>query len=262
MVITSDQNKIVKYLKSLQIKKFRDKEKKYLVEGTRLVEDALGSGVEICGVYGCLELLKDERAKTLWANLQGQYPTIEFTKKIFKEVANTDSPQGILLVCRQQTERDMEIGKEGLFLFCDSIQDPGNMGTIIRTADAAGVKGVILSEGTVDVYNPKVVRSTMGSLFHLPVFKVQEGRRFLFAMQKEGWNVIAADLSGEEAYFKYKYGERTIIVVGNEANGISPEILGIADKIVYIPIVGKAESLNAAVAASIMVYEVVRQRNT
>ena len=193
-----------------------------------------------------------------------EYDTEKFIvpDKLFSEISDTENPQGILAVLKIETHSIDEIKlRNNFILVLDSIQDPGNLGTIIRTADAAGVDGVVLSRGCVDLYNPKVLRATMGSIYHVPVYYNEDINNTVKVLKQNGSTVYAAHLDGINNYFDMDMKRKIVIIIGNEANGISEEVVRIADHLVKIPIIGSSESLNAAIAASLIMYEAVRQRH-
>ena len=180
-------------------------------------------------------------------------------------MSETITPQGVLAVvgmpCYRLLDEDYldkiysKTGKIKLLILEDT-SDPGNLGTIMRTAEAAGVTGVIMTKGTVDIFNPKVVRSTMGSIFRLPFAYVEDLKEVIKELKKEGISFYATHLKGEKSYKAIKYSDRSAILIGNEARGLSDEVADLADTYVLIPMQGRVESLNAAVAAALMMYEV------
>lgn len=151
--------------------------------------------------------------------------------------------------------------KDKFIIILDEIQDPGNMGTIIRTADAFGASGVVLTPNCVDIYNPKVVRSTMGSLFHIPIAQVEDKIQLIEELKNKHVKIYATSLESANYVYDIDFRRDFALVIGNESKGISQQILDLADNIVKIPIMGNAESLNAAIASSIIMYETVRQRS-
>ena len=143
----------------------------------------------------------------------------------------------------------------------DNVQDPGNVGTIIRTLDSAGINTLLLSETCADEYNTKVIRSTMGAIFRVKTYRESNLKEKLESLKKQGYKIIVTDLDTEANLFEYAFPSKTIVVIGNESKGVSEEIKNIADVKVKIPMVGKTESLNAGVAASLMAYEILRKSN-
>lgn len=182
--------------------------------------------------------------------------------KVFKAISDTITPQGILCVIRRREYSLEELLKKEnpCFILLEDIQDPGNLGTILRTAEGAGVTAVIMNKGTVDVYNPKVIRSTMGSVFRMPFVYVDDLGKTVDVLKYHGIGVYAAHLKDSVAYDKRSYLEGTAFLIGNEGNGLTDELTAMATGCVHIPMEGHVESLNAAVATSILVYEAYRQR--
>lgn len=185
--------------------------------------------------------------------------------EVFVKMSDTKTPQGILCLVRQQHYNIEEILRENkekqmLFIILEDIQDPGNLGTIFRTAEAAGADGVIMSSWTADIYNPKTIRSTMGSVYRVPFFHVDQMEEAVRRLQKAGVAVYAAHLGGTAAYDACDYQKSTAFLIGNEAKGLREETAACADARITIPMAGKVESLNAAVASSILLFEAARQR--
>ncbi len=247
-VITTTKNKKYKYIKSLLQKKMRDLEGVYTVEGKKSVDDAIASG---CGV----------RLIAMSESFQYDCEDIECVvvrDELFGGLCDTKSPQGIIAVIEKK-DTVFSADKEKLYIYCDNVSDPGNLGTIIRTADAAGFDGVLLSPGCADAYSPKTVRSSMGSFFNIDIVTGFDYDS-LFELKEKGFRLVCGALSEDSIdYTQTDFTKPTIIIVGNEANGVSRDILRECEHII-IPIYGKAESLNVGVAASIMMYEVRRQR--
>lgn len=201
-----------------------------------------------------------------------EHGTIEFPKEattvilsdaIFQKIAETNHPQGILAVCQQKEyiiEETLSKHQNGFYLLAEELNDPGNLGTIIRTADACGVHGIFLSKGSVDLYNPKVLRSTMGSIFHVPVIQNVDLEEVVEQMQAKKIIVLAAHLKGQRFLYDFDFSNPCAILIGNEARGISDNKARLCDDFVKIPMEGQAESLNASIAAGVLMYEAVRQR--
>lgn len=258
-IITSKNNATIKEIKKLKDKKYRTKSGKFLVEGFRFVSEALQSSYEVDVV------IMSESSNDKWQEFQIQSKlhhntnVYQVNESIFKSISSTDTPQGIIAVVKN---KNIEvINEDGFFILADKIQDPGNMGTIIRTAHAAGALGVIVTKGSVDIFNEKTLRSTMGSIFKIPVI-LDEDFEFLYSLKDQGYKLIASSLDTDSNFYDIDLIQNVIITVGNEGNGISDEVYNLSEIKIKIPMPGDAESLNAAVAASIMMYEAVRQRNT
>lgn len=266
--ITSVQNPLVKRLHALLDRKGREESGSYLIEGAHLVEEALRSGADVTTVLFDSERELDAACRRILENSAQHVQVIEATGPVLAKLSETKSPQGIVAVVKKSRheweewlEKQIQSVDDILLLYLDEIQDPGNLGTILRTAEAAGIDGVVLGKGSVDLYNGKVVRATMGALFRLPVFT-----RFLPQTAEEwrrlGGRVLVSSLSERSlSYDEVDYGGKTAIVIGNEGRGVSPEMVALADLQVHIPIYGQAESLNAAVAAGLFMYEARRKKD-
>lgn len=260
--ITSRQNPLIKEVKALAEKKHREERKIFLVEGIRFVEEALKENVKILNVLVSDQLALVKGGEAILKRLEEKNLEVScLPHKLFCEVADTETPQGIIAVIGMREHVLEEVlDKHGIFLILEAIQDPGNMGTIIRTADAAGVLGIIASRGCVDLYNSKVLRSTMGSIFRLPVFTNANLEEEIVKLKAEKIKIYASHIDGRDNHFDVSMDGGVGIVIGNEANGISSETAALADRLIKIPMPGNAESLNASIAAGILVYEAVRQR--
>ena len=200
-----------------------------------------------------------------FADICNQIPAeVEIVRdSVFQSMSDTNTPQGILAEVYQTatTEDDLFAGDAAPFLLIiERLQDPGNLGTIIRTAEGAGVTGIILSADTVDIYNPKVIRSTMGSVFRVPFFYTDDLEQTVLDLKARGIRVFAAHLAGKNNYEQEDYTGNTAFLIGNEGNGLTEKLSNMADTWVKIPMAGKVESLNAAIAASILMFETARQR--
>ena len=180
------------------------------------------------------------------------------SSNLFFQIASTENPQGIMAVVKKKSYEKNLSGD--FYLVCDKVQDPGNLGTIIRTAHAAGVDGIILTKGTVDIYNDKTIRSTMGSIFYTPIFYDDNSFTIIKDLKYKGFSLVATSLSESRNFFEEDLRGKIILAVGNEGNGISDELFNLCDKKVKIPMPGGAESLNVSIAASIILFEKVRQK--
>lgn len=260
--ITSSQNKIIKDVKSLNRRKHRWEKQLFIIEGIKLIQEALENGIELKYILYTDKLLSTSEGLRFYEKIKDERKLIKLTNQIFNEISDTETPQGIIGVARFSTKDIGEIiSKDKSFLvYLDEIQDPGNMGTIIRSGDAFNIDGLILSKGCVDPYNSKVVRATMGSIFRLPLYFCHEPVDYLSQMKKNKFKIITTDLEGQTPKKDF-FMEKLIIVIGNEANGVSKDIGELSDTKVKIPMLGQAESLNAGVAASIIMYEAMKARS-
>ncbi|GEM00632.1 RNA methyltransferase, TrmH family [Halolactibacillus halophilus] len=241
-MITSTKNDTIKQWMKLHKKKYREQMGQFLLEGDHLVEEVIGSDWEIEQL-----IVREDRQIDTWFK---DYRTTVVTDQVFKALANTPSPQGVMAVVNIKTYRADRFKK---ILVLDNVQDPGNVGTMIRTADAFNYDGIILGEGTVDLFNDKVIRSTQGSLFHLPVVKA-DLNILLPDLQARGVQLIASTLEEAIPLAEVKVFESCAVIVGNEGSGVQKELQQLSDMKVKIPITGKAESLNVGVAAGILLY--------
>ena len=187
-----------------------------------------------------------------------KYDCIYVNEKVFTQITDVSNPQGVLAIIEKPKIEENQIEfKEDLFLILDNIQDPGNMGTILRTADSINLKQIIISKGSSDVYNPKVVRSTMGAIFRVKIIESENLEKTIKELKKHKINILVTDLKTDKSIYDVDY-KKSAIIIGNEANGVSDKVLNLADSKIKIPMLGKTESLNAAVATSIILYEAVR----
>lgn len=256
-MITSNSNAQVKRLLQLQKKsKARNEEHVFLVEGLRMFSEVPAQRVQ--KVY-ISESLYNKKKHELNLN---QFPVEILSDSVFQYVSDTKTPQGILCIVEQKKYNMEELLniENPHFMVLDNLQDPGNLGTIVRTAEGAGVNAVFLSKESVDIYNPKTIRSTMGSIYRMPVIYVEDLLELLKTFKQKGIKSYAAHLEGKNSYDKENYQSGTAILIGNEGNGLRDEIGNSADVWIQIPMQGKVESLNAAIAASILMFEVYRQR--
>ena len=255
-MITSTTNKQIKNILKLQkSSKARKEQKLFVVEGVRMFREVPKE--RLSKVYATEEFY--EKNRELFDSRQ---PDDLVSESVFEKLSETKTPQGVLATVdmREYILEDLlMINKNPLFLVLENLQDQGNLGTILRTAEGAGVDGIIMSRDTVDIYNPKVVRSTMGSLFRMPFAYVEDIFEAVQIIKSRGVTVYAAHLDGEGFYEK-DYRKGTAFLIGNEGNGLTSKLTALADEKIRIPMKGKVESLNAAIAATLMAYEALRQR--
>ncbi|MDR7077850.1 TrmH family RNA methyltransferase [Neobacillus niacini] len=242
--IESIQNPKVKQWKKLLTKKERDKTGTFLVEGFHLVEEALKHSESVIEIIVSTSVGIPPR----WDSRE--IPVTTVTEEISNSLSDTEAPQGIYAVCRQV---QMEVPEAKTYLLIDAVQDPGNLGTMIRTADAAGIDAVIVGKGSVDVYNGKVLRSAQGSHFHLPIIS-GDLHKWMEQLKEKNISVYGTALEGAAAYTDISTEDKFALLVGNEGNGVNKELLAKTDANLYIPIYGKSESLNVAVATGILLY--------
>ena len=295
MIISSKDNEIVKEIRKLKEKKYR--KNKFIVEGIKMLEEAISEnasidlivireGMDLSNLISNILYKNDADSGVKSKNIIdaiSKIKSITVTEKVFDTLTDVVSPQGVLAVINkrengiinQATENNnaFEIGDKiketenvkidtttDYILALDGIQDPGNLGTIIRTADSANLKQIIVSKNTVYAYSPKVIRSTMGAIYRVNIIEVENLEWTLKDLQKDGFKVVVTSLDTNNSIYDISYN-KSIVVIGNEANGVSKEVQELANERVKIPMLGKTESLNAAVATGIMIYEYVRRKN-
>ena len=263
-MITSTSSSQVKHVISLLSKaKERKKNNEYVVEGIRMVSEAPADLLVKIYMSERFQNNNSEYVKELVKKQGVSDDSIEIVAdNVFDRMSQTQTPQGIMAVVRMKDNSlsDMLSGNP-LLILVENLQDPGNLGTIIRMGEGAGVTGVIMSPNTVDIYNPKTIRSTMGSIFRVPFIYVQDFGEAVSECQKSGVKVYAAHLEGNYTYLGEDYSTPTAFLIGNEGNGLTDDITKQADTLIRIPMEGEVESLNAAIACTILTYEAVRQRN-
>ncbi|HYF83071.1 MAG TPA: RNA methyltransferase [Clostridia bacterium] len=257
-IIQSNTNKTIKYIKALQLKKYRDEYGKFIIEGEKLLKEALDYKASISMVLFSESFAESERYGELEAALKSSnIPLYYSDERVFKEVGETETPQGVIaIVDKMEFNLDSILKKDELcIVLLDEVRDPGNAGTIIRTADACGIDAVLLSNGSVDLYNGKTIRATMGSLFHIPVIQNLDTTEAILKLKDSSVMTIGADPHSSESCIDLPRYKRSAIIIGNESQGIGREIIELLDKNIKIPMPGRAESLNAGIAASILMYE-------
>lgn len=241
-MITSVQNQQVKKWRKLHNRKDRNKFGLFFVEGDHLVEEAIKSGWDV------KEIIINDKKRV--PDLARDISITVVSEEVFQHLSQTKAPQGIAAII---AKRNIPLQLDSHILLVDAIQDPGNLGTIIRTADAAGFSGVVLGEGTVDVYNDKTIRATQGSIFHISIVEAPLPKE-IHNLKYNGYTIWASALKNAVPYQEVEKRRKLALIVGNEGSGIHEHTLSLADSIVKIPIYGKAESLNVSVAAGILMY--------
>ncbi|MDD4565954.1 MAG: RNA methyltransferase [Eubacteriales bacterium] len=256
-LIISADNQTFKKAVQLKQKKYRDEQNRYLIEGPNLVHEAYRSNIDIemilqsedyCGGDAFLDI-----------------PTVTIRKGLFHKLSDTESPQGILAIVKKRIYTEEEFftqqAASSNLIVLDRLQDPGNIGTILRTADAAGFHGAILLKGTADIYSSKIVRAAAGSLFRLPVLTAETPEQVIELLKKYEKKIICTAPNCKKNYYDVDMCEDAALIIGNEGNGVCDEFLIKSEYLVKIPMEGPIESLNAAMSAGILMYESVRQRH-
>lgn len=260
-MITSTANARVKQIVQWQTKaKERRKDGIFLAEGIKMFEEAPEELVQEVYLSADIEDKLREK-KNVYEKLQRVgYEVV--SSEVFAKMSDTQTPQGILTVLKrlEYVLEDLLDKPNPLFVILENLQDPGNLGTIVRTGEGAGITGVIMSSQTVDIYNPKTIRATMGSVYRVPFLYVDDLGEVIQKLYKKGVHTYAAHLQGSNYYDAFPFRESTAFLIGNEGNGLSKKLADMAESYLKIPMEGQVESLNAAVAAALLMYETHRQR--
>ena len=265
MIKSLNNERVRKVVSYIQKSKARKDNNVFVIEGMKMLREAPVLQVrEAYVTEKFLDEASEDDKEILW-----RYGAETVTAEVMKKMADTKTPQGVLAVVSmyQYTEEEVLEGyirdggnEKPLLLILENIQDPGNLGTMLRSSEGAGVTGVILSKGSADVYNPKVIRSTMGSIFRMPFMYVDNIPAFVEKLSEKGIKTYAAHLKGKKNYDKFDYTKPTAFLIGNEGNGLSKETADAASEYVLIPMKGQVESMNAATSAAILTFEASRQR--
>ncbi|PKM68490.1 MAG: hypothetical protein CVU95_02475 [Firmicutes bacterium HGW-Firmicutes-2] len=256
-MISSLSNAKVKEIQKLQnSQKYRQQSGKFVAEGWRLIKEIPFNQIE------CIYIQSSQMDKWTALDISGDWDIEQVSDQVMKAISNETTSQGILATVHMKSHKQQAYSTDHpLIIALENIQDPGNLGTILRTADAAGVDLVVLSKGTVDLYNPKVIKATMGAIFRLRILKDMDLCHYVKELKDQGIQIIAAHLEGTKNHYEGNYVAGTCFLMGNEGNGLSDKLSALASDYVKIPMRSDAESLNVAVATSILVYEAIRQRD-
>jgi TrmH family RNA methyltransferase len=260
--ITSKENSTIKHLRSFSDSKQRKKDKAFLIEGIKMVEEALRdkAGVKMVVASpsltqhhgkGVLKLAEKQSVEVLW-----------ISEKLLDSVSESKTPQPVMAAVeiREHSEEGLLANPSGLIVICHQLQDPGNLGTIIRTSEAVGASGVAITPNTVDPYNAKTVRASMGSILRMPVVRVGEVSTFIKKCRQKGYQTMALVLNGEKTHFEIDLRKPTVVILGQEGSGLPEEILKDVDLRIRIPMAETTDSLNVATSAAVFLYEALRQR--
>ena len=256
--IISKENTIIKHIIKLKEKKYRTEYNEFIIEGAKIIKEAIEENANIKNIIISEEAINNELVKKqLKTVIETQNYTL-VSNSIFKLLSEVEKPQGVLAIIEKNAYNNKIDYTQDLILILDNIQDPGNLGTIIRTADSVGLTQILISKGTVDAYNPKVIRSTMGAIFRVNILESASLKNEIENIKKNKFKVVITSLQTEKSIYDIKLN-KVAIVIGNEANGVSKEIKELADINAIIPMKGKTESLNASVATGVILYEYLRQ---
>jgi len=257
--ITSKDNELIKHIRKLKDKKYRDESNEYVVEGVKLVEEAVKENAKIKQIIVCEDTTRTYEIPTHIMLEIARYECISVSNKIFNIITQVTNPQGIMAIIEKNAQDAQIDYSQDIIVVLDDVQDPGNLGTILRTVDSIGLNQIIVSKGTADAFNSKVVRSTMGAIFRIKIIEVENLAQAIKEMRKHHFKLMVTSLQTKNSIYDIDFNKK-IIVIGNEANGVSKEIQDMADEKAKIPMLGRTESLNASVAAGVVMYEYVRQK--
>ena len=257
--ITSKDNELIKHIRKLKDKKYRDESNEYVVEGVKLVEEAVKENAKIKQIILCEDTTRTYEIPTHIMLEIARYECISVSNKIFNIITQVTNPQGIMAIIEKNAQNAKIDYTQDIIVVLDDVQDPGNLGTILRTVDSIGLNQIIVSKGTADAFNSKVVRSTMGAIFRIKIIEVENLAQAIKEMRKHHFKLMVTSLQTKNSIYDIDFYKK-IIVIGNEANGVSKEIQDMADEKAKIPMLGRTESLNASVAAGVVMYEYVRQK--
>ena len=257
--ITSKDNELIKHIRKLKDKKYRDESNEYVVEGVKLVEEAVKENAKIKQIIVCEDTTRTYEIPTHIMLEIAKYECISVSNKIFNIITQVTNPQGIMAIIEKNAQDTQIDYAQDIIVVLDDVQDPGNLGTILRTVDSIGLNQIIVSKGTADAFNSKVVRSTMGAIFRIKIIEVENLAQAIKEMRKHHFKLMVTSLQTKNSIYDIDFNKK-IIVIGNEANGVSKEIQDMADEKAKIPMLGRTESLNASVAAGVVMYEYVRQK--
>lgn len=261
MEISSRGNSLVKLARSLHEKKFREKEGLFILEGVRLVEEALRAGTPLQAVFHTIRAKNQPRGGKLIDELREAVEELhEVSEPLMEHISPTEAPQGLLALAPLISHRveQFTLNAAGLYLLVEDLSDPGNLGTIFRTCQAAGVRALLLAGSTCDPLSPKVVRASMGGILTTPFYALRDAQLFLEALRRQGAAIIAATPSGGKPYYSAQYKAPAVLMLGQEARGLSKSMLGLATGQVFIPMEAGVESLNVAISAGILLFHMRR----
>ena len=258
--ISSKDNKIFRHALSLKKKKYRDINGEYLIEGPNLIKEALKEGIQIEGVFVRPDFDENGPDGSILNEEKIGDKSFMLSANLFDNLSDTETPQGLIAVVRKPDGASAPVPEDGNIIVLDRLQDPGNIGTILRTADAAGFSLAVFVKGTADPFSPKVIRSATGSLFRVPICFADDAAHVTDLVHSYGLKLVTTSMDAEKSCYECDLSRGVAIVIGNEGNGVSDELFESADLKIRIPMEGRTESLNASVAAGILMYERIRRQ--
>lgn len=253
--IISPNNPMIKEIASLKIRKNRWKTGLYTAEGFKIAWEAVNGGRAVEKLIFSDNILNSEESEKLISAFNNYRECIKVPQKIFASISSMESPQGIIAILKIENNSLANLSSDGNYIFLAGLQDPGNCGTIIRSAEAFNFKGIIFGKGSVDPFNQKAVQASMGSILRTKLYFSDDDEKTLNLLKEKGFRLIATSLESNNKLSEFEFTNKDILIIGNEGKGISERILSLSDILITIPMGGEAESLNAGVAASLMMYQ-------
>ena len=258
-IISSKDNEMVKNIRKLKDKKYRDEFNEYIIEGTKLINEAFNEKAKMKTIVVCEDCVTRGQMDTKLLYEIAKYNCIYVTESVFNSLTDVVNHQGMLAVVEKKSVTQNVDYSADLIVILDDIQDPGNLGTILRTMDSTGLTQIILSKGSADSYSQKVVRSTMGAIFRVNIIESDNLQDEIKLLKKNKFKILTTSLNTDNSVFDFNFS-KSVLIIGNEGRGVSEEIQKLSDNKIKIPMLGKTESLNASVATGIILYEYVRQK--
>ena len=232
-IISSKDNEFVKHIRKLKNKKYRDEFSEYIIEGTKIIQEAIAQSVPFSCIVICEDCIENKEIDSKLMYAIAKYKCIYVTRNVFNTLTDAQNPQGMLAIaCMPENIKTDTVAD--LIVVLEAIQDPGNLGSILRTIDSVGLKQVIISKNSADVYNPKVVRSTMGAIFRVNVIETENMADTLQALKKQKYKIVSTSLDAGKSVFGFDFS-KSVLVIGNEGNGVSEEIIKLSNELVKIP---------------------------
>ena len=261
--ITSKDNSFVKHLRSLSEAKSRKKEKTFLIEGIKMVEEALRDNLGVKTVVAAPSLVQHHGKGVLKLAESRGIDILWISERLMDALSENKTPQPVMaeVTTKQHSEEGLLANEAGLIILAHQLQDPGNLGTIIRTAEAVGASGLAVTQNTVDPFNAKAIRASMGSILRLPIVPIGDISLFIKKCKQKGFQTAATVLTGEKSHFNVNLTKPTVVVLGQEGGGLPQDIMSDIDLRVRIPMASTIDSLNVATAAAVILYEAMRQRS-
>jgi len=260
--VTSKENGVIKHLRSLSESKCRQQERAFLIEGVKMVEEALRDNLGVKMVVAAPSLVQHHGKGVLKLAESRSMDVVWISERLLDMIAKSKTPQPVMAVVsmKEHTEKELLAHRSGLIVIVHRLQDPGNLGTILRTAEAVGASGVAVTPNTVDTFNEKAIRASMGSILRLPIARVGDVSAFINRCRQNGFQTVATVLAGEKTHFDVDFTKPTAVVLGQEGAGLPHDLIADIDVRVRIPMAETIDSLNVATAAAVILYEALRQK--